>query len=34
MIINYLSNSIVKGGQAPVFDNPKEYGLEYKGDKA
>ena len=30
MIINYLSNAIVKGGQAPVFDNPKDYGLEYE----
>jgi dienelactone hydrolase len=30
MIINYLSNSIVKGGQAPVFGNPKDYGLEYE----
>ncbi|MDJ0753004.1 MAG: hypothetical protein QNJ45_05770 [Ardenticatenaceae bacterium] len=30
MIINYLSNSIVKGGQAPVFDDPKNYGLEYE----
>ena len=30
MIVNYLSNAIVKGGQAPVFGNPKEYGLEYE----
>jgi dipeptidyl aminopeptidase/acylaminoacyl peptidase len=30
MIINFLSNSIVKGGQAPVFGNPKDYGLEYE----
>ena len=30
MIINYLSNSIVKGGQAPVFDDPKNYGLDYE----
>lgn len=30
MLINYLSNSIVKGGQAPVFDNPKDYGLDYE----
>ena len=31
MIINYLSNSIVKGGQAPVFGSPTDYGLEYEG---
>ncbi len=30
MIINYLSNSIVRGGQAPVFGSPGEYGLEYE----
>ena len=30
MIINYLSNAIVKGGQAPVFDNPADYGLDYE----
>ncbi|MEM7115072.1 MAG: prolyl oligopeptidase family serine peptidase [Chloroflexota bacterium] len=30
MIINFLSNSIVKGGQAPVFDTPAEYGMEYE----
>lgn len=30
MIINYLSNSIVKGGQAPVYDTPKDYGLVYE----
>lgn len=30
MIINYLSNSIVKGGQAPVYNTPKEYGLDYE----
>ena len=30
MIINYLSNAIVKGGQAPVFDNPRDYNLEYE----
>lgn len=30
MIINYLSNSIVKGGQAPVFGTPDQYGLEYE----
>jgi pimeloyl-ACP methyl ester carboxylesterase len=30
MIINYLSNSIVKGGQAPVFGSPADYGLEYE----
>lgn len=30
MIINYLSNSIVKGGQAPVFGSPGDYDLEYE----
>ncbi|MEM7126792.1 MAG: alpha/beta fold hydrolase [Chloroflexota bacterium] len=30
MLINYLSNSIVKGGQAPVYDTPKDYGLDYE----
>ena len=30
MITNYLSNAIVKGGVSPVFDNPKDYGLEYE----
>lgn len=30
MITNYLSNSIVKGGQAPVFGTPSDYGLEYE----
>ena len=30
MIINYLSNSIVKGGQAPVFGSPADYDLEYE----
>ncbi|MEM7369151.1 MAG: alpha/beta hydrolase [Bacteroidota bacterium] len=30
MIINYLSNAIVKGGQAPVFDNPGKHGLTYE----
>lgn len=28
-MITYLSNAIVKGGQAPVFESPKDYGLEY-----
>ena len=28
MVINYLSNSIVKGGQAPVFGTPGDFGLE------
>ena len=30
MIMNYLSNSIVKGGQAPVYNTPKEFGLDYE----
>ncbi len=30
MITNYLSNSIVKGGQAPVFGTPGDFGLEYE----
>jgi dienelactone hydrolase len=30
MVINYLSNSIVKGGQAPVFGSPKDFGLDYE----
>lgn len=30
MITNYLSNSIVKGGVAPVFDTPSDYGLDYE----
>lgn len=30
MITNYLSNSIVKGGVAPVFDLPSDYGLDYE----
>lgn len=30
MIINYLSNSIVKGGIAPVFDTPTDYALDYE----
>ncbi|MEM7343052.1 MAG: alpha/beta hydrolase [Chloroflexota bacterium] len=30
MIINYLSNSIVKGGQAAVYDTPKDYNLDYE----
>ena len=30
MIINYLSNSIVKGGQAPVYNTPLDYDLDYE----
>jgi len=30
MITGYLSNTIVKGGAAPLFDSPKNYGLEYE----
>ena len=30
MITGFLSDMIVKGGIAPVFDNPKHYGLEYE----
>jgi dienelactone hydrolase len=30
MIINYLSNSIVKGGQAPVYGSPDDYGLDFE----
>mmetsp|Transcript_8016 Transcript_8016/g.17882 ORF Transcript_8016/g.17882 Transcript_8016/m.17882 type:complete len:292 (+) Transcript_8016:82-957(+) len=30
MIINFLSNAIVKGGQAPVFGTPGDYGLAYE----
>ena len=30
MIINYLSNAIIKGGQAPVFGTPADYGLNYE----
>lgn len=30
MIVNYLSNAIVKGGVSPVFENPESYGLEYE----
>lgn len=29
MLINYLSDSIVKGGKAPVFDSPAEVGLDF-----
>lgn len=29
MITKYLSDAIVKGGQAPVFDDPSNYGLDY-----
>lgn len=30
MITRFLSNSIVKGGAAPLFDNPRNYGLAYE----
>lgn len=30
MITGFLSNTIVKGGVAPLFDNPREYGLAYE----
>ncbi|MEL7193320.1 MAG: alpha/beta fold hydrolase [Bacteroidota bacterium] len=30
MITGFLSNTIVKGGMAPLFDNPHNYGLDYK----
>lgn len=30
MLVNFLSNSIVKGGVSPVFENPSDYGLEYE----
>ena len=30
MISGVISNMIVKGGIAPVFDNPADYGLEYE----
>jgi len=30
MITKYLSNTIVKGGVSPLFDNPSDYGLEYE----
>lgn len=30
MITNYLSNSIVKGGVSPVFQNPQDYKLPYE----
>ncbi|MEO0626561.1 MAG: alpha/beta fold hydrolase [Bacteroidota bacterium] len=30
MITGFLSNMIVKGGIAPVFDDPSNYGLEYE----
>ncbi len=30
MVTNFLANSIVKGGVAPLFDNPKNYGLSYE----
>lgn len=30
MITNFLSNSIVKGGVAPVFDLPSDYGLDFE----
>ncbi|MEL7123608.1 MAG: hypothetical protein AAFO07_29470 [Bacteroidota bacterium] len=30
MISGFLSNTIIKGGVAPLFDNPNNYGLEYE----
>ena len=30
MITKFLSNTIVKGGAAPLFDNPNNYGLDYE----
>lgn len=30
MITAFLSNSIIKGGVAPLFDNPENYGLNYE----
>ncbi len=30
MITGFLSNSIVKGGAAPLFDHPSHYGLEFE----
>lgn len=30
MITGYLSNTIIKGGVSPVFDNPKDYELDYE----
>lgn len=33
MITGFLSNTIVKGGVAPLFDNPKNYGLDYEDVK-
>ena len=30
MITGFLSNTIVKGGAAPLFDNPQNYGLDYE----
>jgi len=30
MVTGFLSNTIVKGGAAPLFDNPKNYGLDYE----
>ncbi|MEM1219364.1 MAG: alpha/beta hydrolase, partial [Bacteroidota bacterium] len=30
MVTGFLSNSIVKGGVAPLFDNPQNYGLDYE----
>ncbi len=30
MITGFLSNTIVKGGAAPLFDNPQNYGLAYE----
>lgn len=30
MITGFLSDTIVKGGAAPLFDNPQNYGLDYE----
>ena len=30
MIAGFLSNTIIKGGAAPLFDNPKNYGLDFE----
>ena len=30
MITKFLSNSIIKGGAAPLFDDPQNYGLDYE----
>jgi len=30
MIINYLADSMIKPGNSPVFDDPRNFGLEYE----